>query len=113
NDTSNYTFDYNNSLQVNLLENYFGTLQRNSTTFTYETPAGDAPRLLDTRVSALNWTGINNVPAQVITQYSVAPDGACVMTTPDGTIYKEYYGTGWQKGLTTLSEIWSGGVRKK
>ena len=35
------------------------------------------------------------------------------MTAPDGTIYKEYYGTGWQKGLTTLSEVWSGGVKKK
>src|SRR5215216_1784832 len=53
------------------------------------------------------------MPGQVITQYSVAADGACVMTAPDGTIYKEYYGSGWQKGLTTLSEVWSGGVRKK
>ena len=113
NDTSHYAVDYNNSLQVSWLKNYFDTLERNATTFTYETPAGDAPRLLDSRVSALNWTGINNVPAQVITQYGVAPDGACTMTAPDGTIYKEYYGTGWQKGLTTLSEIWSGGVRKK
>ena len=26
---------------------------------------------------------------------------------------KEYYGTGWQRGLTTLSEVWSGGVRQK
>ena len=71
------------------------------------------PRLLDSRVSARNWTGVNSVPAQVITQYSVAGDGACVLTAPDGTIYKEYYGTGWQKGLTTLSEVWSGGVRQK
>src|SRR5688572_13301161 len=39
--------------------------------------------------------------------------GACVLTAPDGTVYKEYYGTGWQKGLTTLSEVWSGGVRQK
>ncbi len=36
-----------------------------------------------------------------------------MLTAPDGTVYKEYYGTGWQKGLTTLSEIWSGGVRQK
>src|SRR6185312_4233304 len=52
-------------------------------------------------------------PAQVTTQYGVAGDGACVMTAPDGTVYKEYYGTGWQKGLTTLSEVWSGGERQK
>jgi hypothetical protein len=56
---------------------------------------------------------MNGVPSQVITSYSVAGDGACVLTAPDGTIYKEYYGTGWQKGLTTLSEVWSGGVRQK
>ena len=113
NDTSYFTFDYSNSLQVSQIKNYFGALERNSTTFTYETPAGDAPRLLDSRLAAHNWSGYNNVPSQVITQYSVAGDGACVMTAPDGTIYKEYYGTGWQKGLTTLSEVWSGGVRQK
>jgi YD repeat-containing protein len=112
NDTSYFTFDYTNSLQVSVVRNYFET-ERNSTTFTYETPAGDAPRLLDSRISAQNWTGINGVPSQVITQYSVAGDGACVMTAPDGTVYKEYYGTGWQKGLTTLSEVWTGSVKQK
>src|SRR5688572_26438763 len=113
NDTSHFTFDYTNSLQVSAIRSYFGTLERNAATFTYETPAGDAPRLVDSRVSANNWTGINGVPAQVIKTYSVAGDGACVMTAPDGTIYKEYYGTGWQRGLTTLSEVWSGGTRRK
>src|SRR5688572_20094084 len=112
-DTSHATFNYNNSLQVSVIRNFFDMLQRSETTFTYETPASDAPRLLDSRISAHNWTGINGVPAQVITTYSVAGDGACVLTAPDGTIYKEYYGSGWQRGLTTLSEIWSGGVRQK
>ncbi|MFN2405438.1 MAG: hypothetical protein ABR594_05250 [Pyrinomonadaceae bacterium] len=113
NDTSHFTFDYTNSLQVSVIRNYFDAIERNATTFTYETPAGDVPRLLDSRVSARNWTGVNGVPAQIITTYSVASDGACVLTATDGTIYKEYYGTGWQKGLTTLSEVWSGGVRQK
>ena len=113
NDTSYFTFDYTNSLQVSVIRNYFGAAERNAISFGYETPAGDAPRLFSSSVSAQNWTGVNGVPAQVTTQYSVAGDGACVMTAPDGTIYKEYYGTGWQKGLTTLSEIWSGGVRQK
>jgi YD repeat-containing protein len=113
NDTSHFTFDYNNSLQVYLVRKYFGALQRSEITFTYETPGSDVPRLTDSRISAHNWTGINGVPSQVITQYSIAGDGACVMTAPDGTIYKEYYGTGWQRGLTTLSEIWSGGVKQK
>ena len=113
NDTSYFTFEYNNSLQVNAIRNYFGAVERNATTFTYETPASDVPRLLDSRVSAQNWTSVNGVPSQVITQYSVAGDGACVLTAPDGTIYKEYYGSGWQRGLTTQSEVWSGGVRQK
>ncbi|HEU4769410.1 MAG TPA: DUF4214 domain-containing protein, partial [Pyrinomonadaceae bacterium] len=113
NDTSHFTVDYNNSLQVYLIRKYFGALQRSETTFTYETPSSDVPRLTDSRISAHNWTGINGVPSQVITTYSVTADGACMMTAPDGTSYKEYYGTGWQRGLTTLSEIWVGGVRKK
>ena len=113
NDTSYFTFDYTNSLQVSVVRNYFGATERHSTSFTYETPAGDVPRLLDSRLSARNWTGVNGVPSQVITTYSVAGDGACVLTAPDGTVYKEYYGSGWQKGLTTLSEVWSGGVKQK
>ena len=113
NDTSYFTFDYTNSLQVSVVKKYFGATERKTTNFTYETPGSDVPRLLSTSVSAQNWTGINGVPAQVTTQYSVAGDGACVLTAPDGTIYKEYYGTGWQRGLTTLSEVWSGGVRQK
>jgi YD repeat-containing protein len=113
NDTSYFTFDYTNSLQVSQIKNYFGAVERNATAFTYETPAGDVPRLTSSSVSAQNWSGVNGVPAQITTQYSVAGDGACVLTAPDGTVYKEYYGTGWQKGLTTLSEIWSGGVKQK
>jgi hypothetical protein len=35
-------------------KNYF-SWERNATTFTYETPASDVPRLLDSRVSAQNW----------------------------------------------------------
>ena len=113
NDTSHFTFDYTNSLQVSAIKNYFGSLERNATIFTYEGPSGDVARLQDSRVSARNWTGVNNVPSQVITTYSVGGDGACIVTAPDGTIYKEYYGTGWQKGLTTLSEVWSGGQKVK
>ena len=113
NDTSHFTFEYTNPLQVSVIKNNFGAIERNATTFGYETPANDVPRLKSSSVSAQNWTGVNGVPAQVTTHYDVALDGACVMTAPDGTIYKEYYGTGWQKGLTTLSEIWSGGVKQK
>jgi YD repeat-containing protein len=98
---------------VSSIKKYFGPLERNATSFGYETPSGDVPRLVSSSVSAQNWTGVNGLPAQVTTQYSVAGDGACVMTAPDGTVYREYYGTGWQKGLTTLSEVWVGIARKK
>ncbi len=112
-DGSYFTFDYTNSLQASVIRRYsFDAIQRAYTAYNYDAPAGDCPRLIDSRVWASNWTGINGVPAEVITQYSV-DGGACVMTAPDGTIYKEFYGTGWQKGLTTLSEVWSGGVRQK
>ena len=40
NDTSHFTFDYTNSLQVSVIRNYFGAMERNATSFTYETPAG-------------------------------------------------------------------------
>jgi YD repeat-containing protein len=108
NDGSHFTFDYTNALQVSVIKNYFGTIERNATSFIYDTPAGEVPRLVSSSVSARNWTGINGVPAQVTTQYSVATDGACEMTAPDGTVYSEYYGTGWQRGLTTRSEVWLG-----
>ena len=108
NDGSHFTFDYTNALQVSVIKNYSGTIERNATSFTYDTPAGEAPRLVSSSVSARNWSGINGVPAQVTTRYSVATDGAGVMTAPDGTVYREYYGTGWQRGLTTRSEVWLG-----
>ena len=72
----------------------------------------DSLRLTATRVWAENWTGINGVPNEVQTSYGVEGSGFTV-TVPDGTIYKEFYGTGWQRGLVTLSEVWSGGEKKK
>jgi YD repeat-containing protein len=113
NDTSYFTFDYTNPLQVSLIKKWFGPLERNATAFTYETLSGDVPRLRSSSVSAMNWTGVNGLPAQVTTDYNVAGDGACVLTAPDGTVYKEYYGTGWQKGLPVLSEVWVGTDKKK
>ena len=37
-------------------------------------------------------------------------DGSWIeQTTPDGIIYREFFATsGWQTGLTTITEIWSG-----
>src|SRR4051812_4912310 len=73
----------------------------------------------------------DGVPAQaeeLVTSYSVS-DGAAwtnpddgqpqtgrlgQMTSPDGTVYKEYaHSSSWDKGLARLAEVWSGGMRKK
>jgi RHS repeat-associated protein len=51
----------------------------------------------------------------VLTSYVQAGDGSYTQeTAPDGTIYKEFFVTsGWGKGLTTQTEVWSGGAKKK
>ena len=109
-----YQFDYTNAAQVQVIRRFRAdNTQPFYTVFQYESTTTDAPRLTQTRVAAENWTSLNGVPGEVTTEFAVEPDGACRLTAPDGTIYKEYYGTGWQKGLTTLSEVWSGGVKQK
>src|SRR5215207_3618291 len=62
NDTSYFTFDYTNSLQVSVIRKYFGATERKATSFTYEPPGSDVPRLISSSVSAQNWTGLNGVP---------------------------------------------------
>ena len=113
-DNDRYEFEYTNAAQVSVILRYRsdGT-QPFYNVFQYESTTTDAPRLSQSRVAAENWTSLNDVPGEVTTYFAVDPDGACRMTAPDGTIYKEYYGTGWQKGLTTLSEVWSGSVKQK
>ena len=113
-DGDRYQFEYTNAAQVQVIRRFRADdTQPFYTVFQYESTTTDVPRMSQTRVAAENWTSLNGVPGEVTTNFAVDPDGACRMTAPDGTIYKEYYGTGWQKGLTTLSEVWSGGVKKK
>jgi hypothetical protein len=68
---------------------------------------------LSSNITAQNWTGINGVPSTVTTQFSVAGDGAHQMTAPDGTLYKEYYGDTWKRGLVTMAEVLNAGLRKR
>ena len=113
-DGNRYEFEYTNAAQVSVIRRYRAdNSQPFYNVFQYESTSTDTPRLSQTRVAAENWTSLNGVPGEVTTYFAVDPDGACRMSAPDGTIYKEYYGTGWQKGLTTVSEVWSGGVKKK
>jgi YD repeat-containing protein len=118
-DGSRYNFEYNNTYgQVSTIHYYAAdNHQRRYTTYAYSAIGGDCPRISERRDWAENWNGDGDgVPAaneEAVTEFTHDQDGACRMTAPDGTVYKEYYGTGWQSGLTTQSEIWSGGVRQK
>ncbi len=112
-DGSRYDFQYTNALQVFMIRRYNSVnVERAYTIFDYDT-AIDCPRLTTVRVQADNWTDVNDLPPEVVTQYSGTGDSWRQLTAPDGTVYKEFYGSGWQRGLVTTSEVWSGGVRQK
>jgi YD repeat-containing protein len=112
-DGSRYNFEYTTAGQVSLVRRYTSdNVERSHTAFDYGA-TDDSLRLAQTRVAADNWTGINGVPAEVTTTYGTDGGSACWLTAPDGTIFKEFYGTGWKKGLTTQSEVWSGSVKQK
>jgi len=76
-------------------------------------PQTDCPRFTQKRESAEYWLD----GGEAVTNYSVASDGSwSQVTAPDGTtVYKEFYATtpGWQKGLTTGTEVWWGSDKKK
>lgn len=113
-DGSHYTFEYTAAAQVNLIRSFRSdNVQRAYAAYDYQYSGDDCPRLSATRVSAENWTAINGLPSEVTTQYSDPGDGSHQLIAPDGTIYKEFYGSSWQRGLTTQSEVWSGGLRQK
>ncbi|HKO99202.1 MAG TPA: DUF4214 domain-containing protein [Pyrinomonadaceae bacterium] len=118
-DGSRYNFEYTEAGLVNMIRRRTSdNVQRAYTAYDYQTTGNDCPRLSATRVWAENWTGINGVPSEVVTQYGESGDGSRQAIAPDGTIYKEFYGgTGgspaWQRGLTTRTETWFGGDLKK
>jgi YD repeat-containing protein len=118
-DGTYYKFRYNSWGQVDKLTSYAADSQQNGqmldthllnyNTYILNTSAGsnDCPRVTETRVSAEYWSGQNNVPAEVVTQYAEESGGVHKRVAPDGTVYKEFYGTGWQKGLVIKTEYWT------
>ena len=120
-DSTYYKFAYTNwnSGQVARTTQYasdsnpaYDNHERSHTVFNY-LAADDSSRLTDSRVAAENWTGINGVPSEVILQFGFDGGSAYWLNSPDGTVYKEFYGTGWQKRLPLQTETWSGGVKQK
>jgi YD repeat-containing protein len=114
-DGSRYNFEYTDRGQVNIIRRYsYDDVQRSATTYSYSSPTNDCPRINDARVTVDKWTGLNGVPAEVVTQFADGGDGSHVLTLPDGSVYKEFYsGSGWQRGLVAQTENWSGGTRQK
>lgn len=114
-DGSLYAFEYNANGQVNLIRRYTtpDNVQRSYTGYDYALSADGSTRLTDQRIWTENWTGGNGIPNEVVTYFSDPGDGSHVMTTPDNTIYKEFYGGGWQRGLTVRTEVWSGGSEQR
>ncbi|HKG48728.1 MAG TPA: S8 family serine peptidase [Pyrinomonadaceae bacterium] len=114
-DGSYFTFNYNDAFaQVSRINRYAGDTHLLAyTSYDLDTNAGqtECPRFTARREWAENWNNHN----EVVTFYSAAADSSwSQMTMPDGTIHKEIFATsGWQTGLTTSTEVWSAGVRKK
>ncbi len=112
-DGSYYKFEYNNFGQVKAIRRNTsdgdpgptGDVERSSITYDYPTSAGaDCPRITASHVTAENWQ------TNVITTFEDLGSGWHRVITPDGTEYRELYATsGWQRGLTQQSEVWTGG----
>jgi RHS repeat-associated protein len=118
---SRYDFEYNPFGQIHTIRNYAPDGHQLSY-IGYNLPGSywagmsgqsDCPRFTERR----DWVeyGVMNQSQEVVTSYATAADSSwSQMTLPDGTVHKEFYATsGWQKGLTTQTETWSGGVRRK
>ncbi|HEX3231730.1 MAG TPA: hypothetical protein VHQ95_22320, partial [Pyrinomonadaceae bacterium] len=126
-DGSHYNFEYNSSGQATAIRRYTddnptgttqGDLERTYTTYNYDTPAADCPRITAARLWADNWSGVAGVPLEVVTYFADNHDGSHQMTTPDATVYKEFYGgsgdlPAWQHGLITSTQVLSGGTAQK
>jgi YD repeat-containing protein len=123
-DGSVYSFEYNTYAQVKTIRRYAPNnsnpvnfpgdyFQRAYTTYglpdNASSPQSDCPRITSRTDWAYDWN-----PGPPAT-YTPGPGYAWGQVEfPDGTIYKEFFATtGWQRGLTTQTENWAGGVRKK
>ena len=114
-DGTRYNFEYTSAGQVNIIHRYSSdNVERSRTTYDYATLPDDCPRLIDAQVTADSWTGVNGVPAAVVTQFTDLGNGSHEMTAPDGTTTdKEVYGTGWQKGLVIEEDVLSGSALQR
>jgi YD repeat-containing protein len=114
-DGSYVTFQYNASFgQVNRINRYAADGHLLSYV-SYNMNSGSGQTECPRFTQRLDWAENWNKHNEVETGYSVAADGSWgQQTSADGTITKEFFAiSGWQNGLTTGTEVWSGGVKKK
>ena len=121
-DGSRYEFGYNGFAQINQITRKSGTdtqtplsQQLAYTAYDYSAETARCPRVTAQRDWAKDWNkNSGGVEQEVVTTYGRDADGAWgEVTAPDGTRHKEFYGTGWQKGLVTESQVWVGSVKEK
>ena len=125
-DGSVHSFEYNTYGQVHTIRSYApktatpGSFPGSYTQLSYVTynlprdgsgQQNDCPRFTTRKDWAHNWN--NNTEVETKFAGDLSSEGS--VTTPDGVNYKEFYGAGdtWRRGLTTKTETWFGGVRKK
>jgi YD repeat-containing protein len=122
-----YAFEYNTYAQVKTIRCYapnsanpgnfpddYTLLSSISYDLTPDEQAGqtDCPRFSSRKDWAKDWNAVTENGAISIYDGDGATWGSA--TAPDGTEYKEFFGaSGWQRGLTLQTEIWSNGSKKK
>ena len=119
-DGSYSKFGYNGYGQVSQMTHYASDSNPqtdnhplNWTTYIYSPAGADCPRLSELRVSGENWTNVNDLGPYALTRFSDPGDGSRQMITPDNTVYKEFYGSGWQHGLVTSTQVITGSTVQK
>jgi YD repeat-containing protein len=113
-DGSRYTFEYSAVGQVQMIRRYSAdAVERSHTAYDYDNAANDCPRITQMRNWAENWSGVWDLPAEALTSFSLPGDGSHQMIAPDSTVYKDFYGSGWQQGLLTRAEVWTGATRAR
>jgi len=114
-DGSYFTFNYNAAFaQVNRINHYSSdghVIAYTAYNLNSAASQTECPRFTERRDWAENWNNHN----EAVTSYSVASDNSWAQQiTPDLTTYKELFETsGWKTGLTSGTETWVAGVKKK
>jgi len=122
-----YAFEYNTYAQVKKIRCYapssenpvnfpddYTLLSYVSYNLTPDGSAGqtDCPRFSSRRDWAKDWDAVPEDGAIRLYDGDGVSWGS--VTTPDGTMYKEFFGaSGWQRGLTLRTETWSNDSKKK